>query len=76
MFMALNVWGGHNASIGCGYRRLTTRPWVGLPVSVRRIAHALFDAAVVTTVGNGSSTKFWTDRWIQRETVVGFASQP
>lgn len=50
-----------------------SRPWVGLPVSVRRIAHALFDAAVVTTVGNGSSTKIWTDRWIQRETVVDLA---
>ncbi|WVZ81062.1 hypothetical protein U9M48_028487 [Paspalum notatum var. saurae] len=26
---------------------------------------ALFDIAVDTTVGNGSSTKFWADRWLQ-----------
>jgi hypothetical protein len=33
-------------------------------------AGALFDMAVYTTVGNGRSTKFWTDHWIQGKTLA------
>ncbi|WVZ70614.1 hypothetical protein U9M48_019263 [Paspalum notatum var. saurae] len=50
-----------------------SRPWKGLPVNVPMKARARFDAAVVTTVGNGVSTKFWTDRWIQGKTVAELA---
>jgi hypothetical protein len=39
----------------------TSRPWAGLSVMIPMKARALFDMAVYTTVGNGRSTKFWTD---------------
>ena len=44
--------------------------WAGLPVLVPRKARALFDAAVVTIVGDGTSTKFWADRWIHGRTIA------
>ncbi|WVZ85170.1 LOW QUALITY PROTEIN: hypothetical protein U9M48_032120 [Paspalum notatum var. saurae] len=51
----------------------STRPWAGLPIHVPLKARALFDAAVSTTVGNGDSTKFWADRWLQGKTVAEWA---
>lgn len=51
----------------------TSRTWAGLSVHVPMKARALFDAAVVTTVGNGTSTKFWTDRWLQCKYLVEWA---
>jgi hypothetical protein len=47
--------------------------WAGLPVLVPRKARALFDAAVVTIVGDGTSTKFWADRWIHGRTIAEWA---
>lgn len=34
---------------------------------------ALFAASVVTNVGDGRSTLFWTDRWLQGESIVDLA---
>lgn len=50
-----------------------SRPWAGLPLEVPPLAQALFDVAVVTVVGNGESTKFWTDRWLQGKSVSYWA---
>lgn len=36
----------------------TSRPWAGLPIQVPSNVQTLFDMAVVTSVGNGESTKF------------------
>ncbi|WVZ75533.1 hypothetical protein U9M48_023578 [Paspalum notatum var. saurae] len=49
------------------------RPWAGLPIQVPAKARALFDMAVVTSVGNGSDTKFWMDRWLQGKTMAEWA---
>ncbi|WVZ61990.1 hypothetical protein U9M48_011792, partial [Paspalum notatum var. saurae] len=48
------------------------QPWAGLPIQVLAKARALFDMAVVTSVGNGADTKFWTDRWLQRPICSGW----
>ena len=40
------------------------RSWHGLPSHPERAVRAFFQVAVHVEVGNGSSTLFWTDRWI------------
>ena len=40
------------------------RPWAGLEVPVHPNSVAMFAISVVTTVGNGRNTLFWTDRWL------------
>ena len=51
----------------------SSRPWAGLPVQVPWKAHALFQAAVDTFVGDGTSTRFWIDRWLQGKTLAEWA---
>lgn len=50
-----------------------SRPWEGLPIEVPRNAQAMFAVAVDTTVGDGASTKFRTDRWLQGKTIAEIA---
>ena len=40
------------------------RPWAGLEVPLHPNSVAMFAISVVTTVGNGRNTLFWTDRWL------------
>ena len=40
------------------------RPWAGLEVPVHSNTVALFAVSVVTSVGNGENTLFWSDRWL------------
>ena len=40
------------------------RPWSGLDIQVHPNVAAMFAISVVTSVGNGESTLFWTDKWL------------
>ncbi|GJN34739.1 hypothetical protein PR202_gb23430 [Eleusine coracana subsp. coracana] len=40
------------------------RLWAGLDIPVHHNARALFDISIITQVGNGRSTLFWSDRWL------------
>jgi len=40
------------------------RPWAGLEVPVHSNTVALFAVSLVTSVGNGENTLFWSDRWL------------
>ena len=40
------------------------RPWAGLEVPVRSNTAAMFKISIISTVGNGWNTLFWTDRWL------------
>jgi hypothetical protein len=40
------------------------RAWLGLDIPVHNNSVALFAAGLVSHVGNGKSTLFWTDKWI------------
>ncbi|WVZ64360.1 LOW QUALITY PROTEIN: hypothetical protein U9M48_013890 [Paspalum notatum var. saurae] len=49
------------------------RLWGGLHVSVPAKAKAMFEVAVRTVVGDGNTTKFWTDRWIDGKCIADLA---
>jgi hypothetical protein len=40
------------------------KPWQGLEISVHNNATSLFSIALVSMVGRGNTTKFWSDRWL------------
>jgi hypothetical protein len=40
------------------------RPWSSLPLQFCDEVRAFFSVAVMTEIGNGASTLFWTDRWL------------
>ena len=40
------------------------KAWAFLPVKAQPQVKAFFAAAVVTVVGNGKNTLFWTNRWM------------
>lgn len=40
------------------------QPWAGLEIPVHANSLALFAVLVVTSVGNGENTLFWSDRWM------------
>lgn len=41
------------------------RPWHGLPGSISPLADSLFHASTLCTIGDGWTTSFWTDRWLE-----------
>jgi hypothetical protein len=40
------------------------KPWALMRIALNRIEETLFRACTSITLGNGESTKFWHDRWI------------
>jgi hypothetical protein len=49
------------------------RPWADFLFKVHSNVEALFSASVHTTVGDGSRTLFWTDRWIHGQSISALA---
>ena len=48
------------------------RPWAGLEIPVHLNTTAMFAISIVTTIGNGKNTKFWTDRWLHGSCLEDF----
>lgn len=48
-------------------------PWAGLPIQVPSKARSFFSKVLITEVGNGANTMFWTDRWINKKSVSDIA---
>lgn len=49
------------------------RPWAHLAISLPEQVKAMFAISVITTVGDGSSTVFWTDRWLHGKSISDLA---
>jgi hypothetical protein len=49
------------------------RPWTGLPIQVPSKARVFFSKVLVSEVGNGSSTLFWSDNWLQGKSISNIA---
>lgn len=49
------------------------RPWAKFDIQVHPNAAALFAISIVSTVGDGTRTLFWTDRWLQGESIQNLA---
>jgi len=45
------------------------KPWAFLPVQVHQTVKSFFSVAVITQVGNGTNTLFWTDRWMHGQSL-------
>jgi hypothetical protein len=45
------------------------RPWTGLPIQVPSKARVFFSKVLVSEVGNGYSTLFWSDNWLQGKSI-------
>lgn len=50
------------------------KPWAAFNIQVHDCAKALFAMSVTTEVGDGSTTLFWTHRWIAGKSVEEIAS--
>jgi hypothetical protein len=52
----------------------SSRPWTGLPIHVPQKARAFFfSEVVVTEVGDGSNTMFWSDKWLHGKRIADLA---
>lgn len=49
------------------------RPWAGHNINIPPKARAMFNVAMVSVVGDGESTLFWSDRWLDGKTVAELA---
>ncbi|CAL4948729.1 unnamed protein product [Urochloa decumbens] len=45
------------------------RAWTALPIKVSPEVQAFFDASITIQIGNGERTLFWTDKWIDGESI-------
>lgn len=46
------------------------KPWAFLDIQVPANVEAMFRISVVTMVGDGTSTLFWTDRWVDGKSIA------
>ena len=51
----------------------TSKPWLSLDIPIHANVAALFQIALQTTIGSGSTTKFWTDKWINGNSINDLA---
>jgi hypothetical protein len=50
-----------------------SHPWANLPIKEDQLTMTFFKASIHCDIGNGCSTLFWTDRWIQGHPVESVA---
>ena len=50
-----------------------SKPWADLPISVPAMAKAFFKTTLVSEVGNGANTFFWSDKWLNGRAVADIA---
>ena len=51
------------------------KPWASLPLQVSKEIECLLAIAVTTTVGNGASTLFWKDNWLDGKSIQVIAPE-
>jgi hypothetical protein len=51
------------------------RPWQGLKLPIQQLVKNLFSDSLIYIVGNGTSTLFWTDRWLNGAAIRDFAPE-
>lgn len=52
-----------------------THPWTNFHVPVHKCFQAFFSITVVSEIGYGAATLFWTDRWICSQSIADLAPQ-
>jgi hypothetical protein len=50
-----------------------SRPWHGLSLPVQRQVRQFFELSMFTVIGNGASTLFWSDRWLNGNAIHNIA---
>ena len=50
-----------------------SRPWSQLPDRGENVVQAMFQASISIDLGDGASSFFWTDRWIQGKSIRDLA---
>lgn len=45
------------------------KPWAFLPIQVHHSVKTFFSVAIISEVGNGMNTLFWTDRWLHGQSL-------
>ena len=48
-------------------RQTATKPWAGMQIPSTKIEQDLFRACTTVTIGNGTTTSFWHDKWLQAQ---------
>uniref|UniRef100_A0ACD5ZV37 Uncharacterized protein n=1 Tax=Avena sativa TaxID=4498 RepID=A0ACD5ZV37_AVESA len=57
----------------CRMRTNHARPWQGLDMRFSQTEMQVFEASTLMTVGDGATTLFWTDRWLDGKAIEGWA---
>jgi hypothetical protein len=45
------------------------KPWAFFPIQVQHSVKSFFAVAIVSEVGNGRNTLFWTDNWVHGQSL-------